>query len=156
MTETSNLPVVYGKSSLEFSRTITYEEADVLANTLTRMTRGIAWFWGDFLIYIEKAFPDKWSQLIPEDLKSESLRNWKWVAEKFPQPLRDSGLAWSIYQAVAGIENMAERHDLLVRIKNEGLTYGEVRALVSQIKGRSPKGKQLTCPSCGFTFIQNK
>jgi len=144
------LPVLYDETGLSVERVLTWAEAGDLAHTLGRIMRAEAWWWGDFLCHIEKVFPQTWPQLIPDDMNPDTLRNYKWVAERFPKRERVLGVSWSIHQIAAGIEDGAARARLLEQAGREKLTCTGFRDL---IRGKKEKlGKELTCPECGHKW----
>lgn len=149
MTECVQYKPVY----LEFDRSPTWDEAVSLVSTLTGMAHSLAWWVGDFFSYASRAWPETWTQLIPDNFSIETLRNWVWVAERYPRELRELPskrgglLPWSVYQACAGLDE-PDRVRMIHKAADEGLSTGEIRALT-----RPPKhAKETICPSCGYKW----
>jgi len=136
---------------LRFDAPISYEDAELIAHNLYRFAKATAWWFGDFLIYVEKAFPETWSQLIPDDINKESLRNYKWVAERFPPGARNLDLPWSHYQICAGIEDAGARMQMLQDAASERLNCYQLRKRVRVSKG-IPKANVIVCPKCGWAW----
>lgn len=149
----SDLPVIYGDNKLEVRRSMQWEEVEALCNTLGKITRCCAWWWGDTLNYIEREFPERWTQLIPSDLNPQTLRNWKWVSGRFPQESRDPSLPWSIFQAAAGVEDQQERLELIEQAKEQNLSCRAIRSIIRQKQGREDLKHEMVCPQCGFKWI---
>lgn len=148
------LPVVYDDTALVVERVLTWDEAVQLSHTLGRILKAEPWWIGDYLNHIEKVFPQKWTQLIPEDINRETLRNYKWVSERFPRAKRVEGVSWSRHQICAGMEPESERVKMIERAKAESLNCQDLRELVRLAKGMQTKQNNITCPNCGYVFTK--
>ncbi len=151
------LPVVYDDTGLVVERVLTWEEAAQLSHTLGRILKAEPWWIGDYLNHIERVFPQTWTQLIPEDVNKETIRNYKWVSERFPRSKRLEGVSWSRYQICAGLESECERLRMVERARSESLTCQELRDLVRTAKGIQTKDSKtisVVCPKCDFAWNQ--
>jgi hypothetical protein len=149
------IPVVYDNTGLVVERVLNWKEAEQLSGILGRIHRAEPFWLGDFLNHIEKVFPQTWTQLIPDDINKESLRNYKWVSERFPRMKRVEGVSWSMHQICAGLEDEAERIKMVERAKAEQLTCKQVRELTRLAKGVKPKDsktRHIVCPACAFAW----
>jgi hypothetical protein len=63
-----------------------------------------AWWLGDWLIYGRKSFPDRYKQaMVGTSLDYQTLRNYAWVAGRFPVPRRRDTLSFQHHAAVASL-----------------------------------------------------
>lgn len=93
------------ETSLEFGRELTYEEWEEAGKQLRRINAATAWWWGDWLIYGEERFPDRYSQALDEsDLGYKTLRNAAYISGKIHVSRRRDNLTWSHHAEVGALE----------------------------------------------------
>ena len=90
----------------------------------------INWWIGDWLIYGEERFPDRYSQAIHLTGKSEvTLRNCAWVCSVYPPDERRWELSYTHYLELAGMRDIDQRNWLLDKAEQGDLSALEVRKL---------------------------
>ncbi len=91
----------------------------------------LPWLLGDCLNAGQAAFGEDYPQALPESSRAkESLRVYKWVAEKIPAVTRVTELSWSHHRAVAKLEP-PEQARWLERAQTEGMS---LKALKQALK----------------------
>lgn len=101
-----------------------YEEWQSKGSVLLTIHHNINWWIGDWILYGEKNYPDKYSQAVFLTGKTEpTLRNCAWVASVFPPEERVyQDLTYTHYLEVAGIRSKEERHWCLRMASEDGLS----------------------------------
>ncbi len=111
--------VLSRRNGLAFSSQTTYEAWQRVGKHLFLVTDSSAWWLGDWLIYGERTFPDRYKQAIAEtSLEYQTLRNYAWVSRKFSLSRRRDKLSFQHHAEVAGLPECeqdawlseAERH----------------------------------------------
>jgi hypothetical protein len=86
-----------------------------------------AWWLGDWLVFGQNRFPDRYEQAIAESsLDYQTLRNYAWVARKIPPELRRAELSFQHHAEVAALPE-DERARWLDRAKEGGWSRSELR-----------------------------
>lgn len=86
-----------------------------------------AWWLGDWLVFGQDRFPDRYEQaLAGSSLNYQTLRNYAWVARKFPRELRRAELSFQHHAEVAALPE-AERSRWLDRAQEGHWSRGELR-----------------------------
>ena len=103
-----------------------FEEFDQLGKYLRRVHTGYQWWWGDWLLYGEGAYGERFSQALEAtDWEESTLRQYAWVAKNVEQSNRLDGVAFGHYaNGIASLEP-AEQLVWAERIKAEGLTQSQ-------------------------------
>jgi hypothetical protein len=69
-----------------------------------------AWWLGDWLIYGQSHYPDRYKRAIEEtNLDYQTLRNYAWVARRYPEPRRRAALSFQHHAELASLP--AEQQD---------------------------------------------
>jgi len=91
------------------------------------VTDSSAWWLGDWLLYGQHHYPDRYKRAIVESsLDYQTLRNYAWVAKKFDVSRRRGKLSFQHHVDVAGLPT-AEQEAWLTRAEQEGWTRNEMR-----------------------------
>jgi hypothetical protein len=86
-----------------------------------------AWWLGDWLIYGESHFPDRYELMIAEtSLDYQTLRNYAWVARKYPAGQRHERLSFQHHAEVASLPD-PERGSWLDRAESGRWSRNELR-----------------------------
>jgi hypothetical protein len=94
-----------------------------------------AWWIGDWLIYGQKAYPDRYRSAIDATgFSYQTLRNYAWVAAQFPVYRRRDRLSFGHHAELASLPQ-EEQEQWLVRALTHGWSRNELR---SRLRGRSP------------------
>ena len=140
--------VKYQELGLSINRQLSWDEADAVQYVLTRYTKNLSWYWGDYLNYVEKVFPEKWTQLVPEDIgTSKTLANWKWVSNRIPISSRRRELSFSHHAEVAKFDS-PQRDEWLDMAAVGKWTITQIR---EEVRGPANK-KTKKCPQCGHVW----
>jgi hypothetical protein len=97
-----------------------------------------AWWLGDWLIYGQSQYPDRYKRAIVETaLDYQTLRNYAWVARRYTPGRRRSGLSFQHHAEVAGLPE--EDQDRWLRhAEASGWSRNELRSRVRA--SRAPVG----------------
>jgi hypothetical protein len=101
-----------------------------------------AWWLGDWLIYGQARFPDRYKQAVEEtSLDYQTLRNYAWVARKFPVSRRRDTLSFQHHAAVASLPT-AEQDLWLDRASAGRCSVAELRARLKAAAAESTRGQK--------------
>ena len=130
-----------------------YEEWLEFAPVLRKITNASLWWWGDYILFGERKYGEMYSQALEEsDYEYQSLRNAKWVAEKFELSSRLDNLPWSFHQEVVNIEPEL-RDRLLKECEENKWTRNELRAAAREYKKQLAIQKTPPLPLGTFNLI---
>lgn len=111
-----------------------YEQYVALGRFLARIKRSSSWWIGDWINFGEGVYGEKYAQAVEATgLDTETLQNYRWVAEKVPPTRRVATLAFSIHQCVAALEPDAQR-EWLQRTLDEGWNRDRLRHELREAK----------------------
>jgi hypothetical protein len=98
-----------------------------MGRRLTRLKNRSAWSVGDWLVYGQRMFGNRYRIALAEtDFRYQTLRNYAWVARRFPPPRRREQLSFQHHAEVAGLP--AAGQDLwLNRAERYGWSRNELR-----------------------------
>jgi hypothetical protein len=137
---------------LEFPEDLTYEEWEVVGDTLKGMQKSIRWWWGDWIAFGEKAvWGEKYTQGMNETgLDYSSLQHMVYTSQRVEIWRRRHKLSWSHHNEVAKLEP-ADQDKWLAIADEEHLSHKELR---ERLRGDGdvliiPNLWQ--CPDCKFT-----
>ena len=113
---------------------LSYEEWASEGPTLIAMARASMWWLGDWLVWGEFHFGEKYAQAVDATgLAVQTLKNAQWVADRIPPRERRADVPFSHHRAVASLEK-SPRGDLLRAAAAEHLSEYEVRVRVRESK----------------------
>jgi hypothetical protein len=93
-----------------------------------------AWWWGDWLIFGEERYADRYRRAIAEtSLDYQTLRNYAWVARRFPVSRRRDQLSFQHHVVVAALPD-AEQDALLSQAEECGWSRNELRRRLRERK----------------------
>jgi len=94
------------------------------------ITDSSAWWWGDWLVFGEERYPNRYRRAIVEtSLDYQTLRNYAWVARRFKMSRRRSKLSFQHHVVVAALSD-EEQDALLVQAEVNGWSRNELRRRV--------------------------
>lgn len=114
---------------------LSFEEYQCIWRTLEQFDYSLPWLIGDLLGYGELTYGEMYSQILGSEtgeynetchFKPGTLRDYKYVANRFPVSSRLYALPWSYYQTVAGLEH-SQAMALLQHCEEHGLKRAELR-----------------------------
>jgi hypothetical protein len=116
-----------GRTSLEIPNGITIEEWRNLGQQIFVICDSSSWWLGDWLIYGEAQYPNRYKQAISEtSLDYQTLRNYAWVARRFPPEQRRSKVSFQHHAEVASLPP-EERGSWLAAAEESGWSRNELR-----------------------------
>ncbi|GAB3802720.1 LmbU family transcriptional regulator [Micromonospora zhanjiangensis] len=97
-----------------------------------------SWWLGDWLIYGQSQYPDRYKRAIAEtSLDYQTLRNYAWVARSFTPDRRRDALSFQHHAEVAGL-SQPEQDAWLTRAEHHGWSRNELRRRIRA--SRQPEG----------------
>ncbi|MFF1946111.1 LmbU family transcriptional regulator [Rhodococcus qingshengii] len=86
-----------------------------------------AWWLGDWLVYGQHHYPDRYRQALEETgLEYQTLRNYAWVARRFAPDCRNAKLSFQHHAEVASLP-AAERQEWLAQAEGDSWSRNELR-----------------------------
>lgn len=108
-----------------------------------------SWCLGDWLVYGKRRFPDRYERAISAaGLKYQTLRNYAWIARRFPAERRRHGLTFQHHAEVASIPECAQEQ-LLGEAEQNSWTTKQLRRQVRELLGDTntrPESAQAAMP----------
>lgn len=119
-------------NSLTFTGRVSYDEwmakGKSLSSVVTVWQNHIRWWIGDWLVYGEQMFPDRYSQACEASLYDVgSLRNASWVCRNVPPENRREELSFEHHAQVASLKNSEEQRRWLQIAVDEKMNVRELR-----------------------------
>lgn len=125
---------------------MSYERAQALCRYFGTVRDASQWWIADLLIYLEKVFPEEFSQLSEELNVAPATRSrWMRVSERIPPSQRNPQLSWS-HHFVCSHLGRDERNELLDEAARKGWSKAQ---LESEIKEEKPPIETCRCDHCG-------
>jgi hypothetical protein len=122
--------------SLSLPSVMTLASWKSIGKEIALISDASTWWLGDWLVYGQKRYPDRYRKAIAETgLDYQTLRNYAWIARKFPAPRRHQNLSLQHHAEVAALSE--EEQDLwLERAERERWSKGELRRKLRVARGR--------------------
>lgn len=137
------------------------DQAEGIGHVLGGMHMSVRFAIGDWLIWIEQAYPEQWSQMSESlGLSEEGRREYRRVSASVPHSVRRDNVSWSHHRAVAALKvvdaKTGEVHPdykaqraLLKRVETEQLSH---HALRDELRNGHEPIEQKACRCCGRDF----
>lgn len=152
----------YNETGLSLPEGLSYDEWYNVGQTLSQMTRCLAWWWGDWLNYGESQYGETYSQAINITGKDYStVSDWRWVAKAVESSARAESLSWSHHRVIASLGS-EEQGKWLARAEEENWSHPKLREELVSEGLLEPRVKRLVeppevdlfevlkCPGCGY------
>ncbi|MGW7515311.1 LmbU family transcriptional regulator [Streptomyces sp. NPDC054796] len=108
------------RTFLELPPDLPLESWQRVGRQLFLISDSSSWWIGDWIVFGKHMFPDRYRQAIAEtQLDYQTLRNYAWVASRFPVTRRRDTLSFAHHLEVAGIPD-PEQQDLWLRKAEQG------------------------------------
>ncbi|MGI5155429.1 LmbU family transcriptional regulator [Microbispora sp. CA-102843] len=118
------------RSGLELPRSLPFEEWARIGARLADMHMASAWCLGDWLVYGESAYSGRYRTALDEiALEYQTLRNYAWVARRFPVSRRRDTLSFGHHAEVAALGE-AEQDFWLRKAEELGWSRNHLRSEV--------------------------
>lgn len=138
--------IVMPRVGIQFPQRLSYEKWLDIGQQLAVVSASSAWCLGDWLIHGENAYSGRYRDAIKQtSLDYQTLRNYAWVARRFPFSRRRVNLSFGHHAEVAGLPE--HEQDYWLR-KAEELSWSrnsmrrEVRASVAERSRQEDQGSQ--------------
>jgi hypothetical protein len=90
--------------SLQLPEHVSMEKWCQIGRQLAALSEASAWWLGDWLVYGEVRFPERYRQALSDTaLEYQTLRNYAWVARRFSLSRRREGLSFQHHAEVAAL-----------------------------------------------------
>jgi len=123
---------------------LSYDEWAEMGHGLVAMAQSSMWWVGDWLLYGEHAYGEKYTQAVEATgYGLSTLKNYQWVSDRFPPETRRAELSHTHHVAAASLDESA-RTDLLQRAVEEGMTSGQVRGRAKALKAQTEEPERKT------------
>jgi hypothetical protein len=130
-------PLAGTTSRLRLEDDLTFENWLGIGRRLSRITNASPWWLGDWLIYGRRAYGERYKAALDvTDLDYQTLRNYAWVARKFPVSRRRDRLS---FQHHAEVASLAEPEQDLWLKRADGAQWSktELRRRIAAERGRA-------------------
>jgi predicted HicB family RNase H-like nuclease len=148
-------PIVVPGRGLQFPRQLPFQRWVSIGRQLSEVCTSTAWCLGDWLIYGEVSYHSRYREAIEQtSLDYQTLRNYAWVAKRFPFSRRRGALSFGHHAEVTALPEAEQ--DFWLR-KAEELAWSvkqlrhEVRA---SLKERSVRGGGQMQPGSGNSTVR--
>jgi hypothetical protein len=134
---------------------LSFDEWELAGRRLSGIVDSSCWWLGDWLVYGKDQYSDRYQRGIAAvGLQYQTLRNYAWVARRFPLNRRRAGLTFQHHSELASL--LPEQQDKwLDRAEQENWTTKQLRSALRLARRRAVPGqapaeietvKQLTVP----------
>jgi hypothetical protein len=145
----NDLPGVFTDVSLQLPEYIHLDEWVELVRRLVRREDSIRWWIGDALNHGEFAFGEEYYQVFDgTDFEEGTLNNYKYVAGRIPELMRDPEVNWTIYRELASIIDTDLQLSLLSEAKLDRLTARDIAKRKRDMEDKGQNRDMDTCPCC--------
>lgn len=121
-------------TALVIPEDLSYDAWAEMGQPLIRIAQASMWWIGDWLLFGERKYGEKYSQAIEATgYALSTLKNAQWVADRFPPDQRREDVTFSQHKTIAGLDPKP-RAELLARAAEEHMTEGELAGRVKAIK----------------------
>jgi hypothetical protein len=122
------------QSGLLLPRRLSFETWRQIGSQIVSAVNSCAWWVGDWLVYGENSYGDRYGQAIADtSLDYKTLRNYSWVAKKFPMSRRRDSLSFGHHAEVAALTE-AEQDKWLTQAERFTWSRNELRRQIHAIR----------------------
>jgi hypothetical protein len=133
---TSVSPVLTTKVSLHLPSEVTYEDWEQTGLQLSRVVSSSAWWLGDWLLYGRKHYIDRYERAIElAGLRYQTLRNYAWVAGRYPESRRRVALSFQHHADLASLP-VVDQERWLDQSENQGWSLRQLRRALQETRGK--------------------
>lgn len=155
MTEQAIIPTGKGEitqTAMIFTGKLEFDEWLQIGQQLKAMSQGLMFWIGDWLNYGEERYGEAYAQAMDVTGYSyRTVKQAKYIANKFPPDERSDDLTFTHYTAVAG-EEPERAKELLQQAATESLTVEELKIVRRGTDMSSPTEEKVPCPTCGQMY----
>lgn len=146
------------RTSLSLPPALPLETWQKVGTDLHVITDASGWWQGDWLVYGQDRFPDRYQRALQETgLDYQTLRNYAWVARTFPPARRRPGLSFQHHAEVASL-TAAEQDEWLMQAEESSWSRNMLRRQLQarRVGGHTPDEREVTLSLPVATAQQRK
>lgn len=129
------------RTGLEVERSLSIEECQDLVLTLDKIGKSVQWWIGDAIRYAEAAYGERFTQwMLLTGFEKQTLKNWRWVANKFPPEVRNDDLSYTHHAFTAGLKR-DDAVAILEQARANKWTVSKTRAATMALRTEQKFGK---------------
>jgi len=133
------------KTGLIISNNITFEEWEKVGNILHDIIGALNWWAGDWILYGEGNFADKWTQVLDKTgYEKKTINNAMWVCGKIPFSRRREKLSYGHHSEVAPFDTKETQDKWLDKAETEGWSVQELREAIRNDKKNKERGEAIS------------
>ncbi|MBE3015291.1 LmbU family transcriptional regulator [Microbispora sp. NEAU-D428] len=133
-----------GRLGLRLPVDLSFESWQRIGSQLCVIANSSTWWLGDWLVYGEEFFSDRYRMAIAKtSLSYKTLRNYAWVARKFPMSRRRDTLSLQHHAEVAALPE-DEQELWLTRAEKEGWPQSRLRKEIQASRSRGQDADMVT------------
>jgi hypothetical protein len=122
------------RTSLFLPRQLSLQAWQRIGRQMFVISDSSAWWWGDWLVFGEERYPDRYRRALAEtSLDYQTLRNYAWVARRYPLSRRRDKLSFQHHVVVAALPD-SEQDVLLTQAEAERWSRNELRRRVRRLR----------------------
>lgn len=144
-------------TSLELPEGLSFDRYESLGRFLGEISRRSRWYIGDWILYGERTFEEKYAQAMEATgLSKESLRRYAWICQRITPSRRREGVPIGVHGIVASLPPREQRRWLALA-EREQLSEPELRARLRDaeaIEGRAREVPAATKNGSGATALE--
>ncbi|TDE35746.1 LmbU and cloE [Nonomuraea mesophila] len=126
-----------GRIGLSIPAGLPFDTWEKIGDQLRVIGDSSAWWLGDWLVYGETSFPDRYRLAISQThLAYKTLRNYAWVARNVPMSRRRDALSLQHHAQVAALSG-DEQERWLARAEEEGWPQSRLRKEIQASRART-------------------
>jgi len=127
--------VLTTKVALVFPEGMPYDEWERTGYKLARMLSSSSWWLGDWLIYGKEHYSDRYERAVEAaGLQYQTLRNYAWVAGRFPPTRRRATLSFQHHAELAS-SSVEEQEKWFQRTQENGWSLRQLRCAIREVRG---------------------
>lgn len=121
------MSAVTKRASLHLPPNIPLDEWRQIGRQIFVVSDSSAWWLGDWLIYGQAEYPDRYKRAVTEtQLDYQTLRNYAWVARRYPESRRRSSLSFQHHAELTSLSD-AQQDEWLERAEKFSWSRNELR-----------------------------
>jgi hypothetical protein len=135
---------------------LSFEDWARAGRQLSRIVDSSAWWLGDWLVFGKTNYSDCYQLAIQRaGLRYQTLRNYAWVARRFPMSRRRAKLTFQHHAEIASLP-VEEQNRLLDQAEREMWTTKQLRLAIRQGRGEQPLDSQAGLESSRIDVPRNR
>ena len=135
---------------------VSYRDWAALGPAISSARRVMTWALGDWMLYGESAWGEKYTQALDQTGYSMgALVTIASVCSRIPPAQRKAALSFEHHRTVAYLP-VDERPKWLAKAEDSGWTREELRERIMQARGEEREPRTVVCPNCHHSFVLTK